>query len=316
MLLRVFRRVAQIVRRERIEVVVIGELVYGGWLVAPCRFLLRRKVVLYIHGEEVTIDPANATIAQALRDTHLRLAHAIVAVSRFGQQALIERYGIEPGKIELIPNGIDLDRFHPRPDDPTLRARYGLTGKRVLLTVGRLSERKGIDRVIEALPAVLARHPDVHYLIVGDGPYRAQLDQLIAARHVSGSVRFAGTVSDEELLAHYAIADVFVMPHRELPSGDTEGFGVVFLEANACGVPVIAGRAGGARDAVEDQVNGLTVDGEDTGRDRSGDPAHSSTIRRCATVCATLVWRAPARRIVAIRQLGSLLFADAWSVDQ
>jgi phosphatidyl-myo-inositol dimannoside synthase len=110
---------------------------------------------------------------------------------------------------------------------------------------------------------VLARHPDVHYLIVGGGPYRAQLDQLIVARQLSGSVSFAGTVPDEELLAHYALADLFVMPHRELPSGDTEGFGVVFLEANACGVPVIAGRTGGARDAVEDQVNGLTVDGED-----------------------------------------------------
>ena len=309
LLLRVFRRVAQIVRRERIEVVVIGELVYGGWLVAPCRFLLRRKVVLYIHGEEVTIDLANVTIAQALRDTHLRLAHAIVAVSRFGQQALTERYGIEPGKIELILNGIDLDRFHPRPHDPTLRARYGLTGKRVLLTVGRLSERKGIDRVIEALPAVLARHPDVRYLIVGDGLYRAQLDQLIAARQVSRSVRFVGTVSDEDLPAHYAIADVFVMPHRELPSGDTEGFGVVFLEANACGVPVIAGRVGGARDAVEDQVNGLTVDGEDTG-------AIARAIMRIwsayATVYVRVVWCALGRRTAAGRPRNSSPSASVW----
>jgi phosphatidylinositol alpha-1,6-mannosyltransferase len=265
LMLRVFSRVARIVRRERIQVVVIGELVYGGWLVAPCRFLLRRKVVLYIHGEELTIDPGHATIAQALRGTHLRLAHAIVTVSRFGQAALIERYGIEPAKIELISNGIALDRFQPRPDNPTLRARYGLTGKRVLLTVGGLSERKGMDRVIEALPAVLLRHPDLHYLIVGEGPYRARLDQLIAERQIGGSVTFAGTVSDEELLDHYAIADVFAMPHRQLASGDTEGFGVVFLEANACGVPVVAGTAGGAPDAVQDDVNGLTVDGDDVG---------------------------------------------------
>ena len=87
---------ARIVRRERIAVVVIGELVYGGWLVAPCRFLLRRKVVLYIHGEELTIDHRPFIIAQALRGAHLRLAHAIVTVSRFGQQALIDRYRIPP----------------------------------------------------------------------------------------------------------------------------------------------------------------------------------------------------------------------------
>jgi phosphatidylinositol alpha-1,6-mannosyltransferase len=265
LMVRVFARVAQIVRRERIAVVVIGELVYGGWLAAPCRFLLRRKVVLYVHGEELIIDQRPTTLAQALRGIHLRLAHSIVTVSRFGRASLIERYGIEPAKIELISNGIDLDRFHPRPDNPALRARYGLTGKRVLLTVGRLSERKGMDRVIEALPTVLARHPDLHYLIVGEGPYRAWLDQLIAERQLGGSVTFAGNVSDEELLDHYAIADVFVMPHRELASGDTEGFGVVFLEANACGVPVVAGTAGGAPDAVQDQVNGLTVDGEDVG---------------------------------------------------
>ena len=263
LMVRVFARVAQIVRRERVAVVVIGELVYGGWLAAPCRLLLRRKVVLYIHGEELTIDCRPATIAQSLRGAHLRLAHAIVTVSRFGRTALIERYGVPSQKIALITNGIDLDHFRPRSDNPLLRARYGLPGQRVLLTVGRLSERKGMDRVIEALPEVLGRHPNVHYVIVGEGEYRAHLEQLVAERQLGRHVTFAGGVSDEDLLDHYAIADVFVMPHRKLASGDTEGFGVVFLEANACCVPVVAGTAGGAPDAVQDGVNGLTVNGED-----------------------------------------------------
>jgi phosphatidylinositol alpha-1,6-mannosyltransferase len=263
LMLRVVARLARIVRRERIAVVVIGEVVYGGWLVAPCRFLLRRKVVLYIHGEELTIDHRPLVIAQALRGVHLRLAHAIVTVSRFGQQALIDRYRIPPTKIELISNGIDLDRFRPRPSSAALRARYGLTDKRILLTVGRLSERKGMDRVIEAMPIVLEQHPDVRYLIVGEGEYRTSLERLIAERQLAAHVTLAGSVSNHALLDHYAIADVFVMPHRQLPSGDTEGFGVVFLEANACGVPVVAGVSGGAPDAVQDEVNGLAVDGED-----------------------------------------------------
>lgn len=263
LMLRVFARVARIVRREGVAVVAIGELVYGGWLAAPCRFLLRRKVIVYIHGEELTIDRRPATIAQKLRGVHLRAADAIVTVSRFGQRALTERYGVPSDKITLISNGIDLDRFRPRPDNPGLRARYDLSGRRMLLTVGRLSERKGMDRVIEALPEILARHPDVHYLIVGEGEYRAQLERLVAERRLGAHVTFAGAVSDEDLLDHYAIAEAFVMAHRQLASGDTEGFGVVFLEANACGVPVVAGTAGGAPDVIEDGVNGLAVDGED-----------------------------------------------------
>jgi phosphatidylinositol alpha-1,6-mannosyltransferase len=255
--------VAEIVRRERIQVVAIGELVYGGWLAAPCRLLLRRKVIVYIHGEELTIDRRPATIAQKLRGVHLRAADAIVTVSRFGQRALTERYGVPSDKITLIANGIDLDRFRLRPDNPDLRARYGLTDRRILLTVGRLSERKGMDRVIEALPEILARHPDVHYLIVGEGDYGARLERLVAERRLGARVIFAGAVSDDELLDHYAIAEVFVMPHRQLASGDTEGFGVVFLEANACGVPVVAGVSGGAPDAVQNELNGLTVDGDD-----------------------------------------------------
>jgi phosphatidylinositol alpha-1,6-mannosyltransferase len=265
LMLHVFRRVARIVRRERISIVAIGELVYGGWLVAPCRFLLGRKVVLYIHGEELTVNSWPITIAQTLRRVHLRLAHAIVAVSRFGRSALVERYGVEPGKIELIPDGVDLDRFRPQAAQPELRARYGLTGKRILLTVGRLSERKGMDCVIAALPDLVRRAPDLHYLIVGEGEYRSDLDRLVGERQLGSYVTFAGAVPDGELLDHYSIADVFVMPHRQLASGDTEGFGMVFLEANACGVPVVAGKAGGAPDAVEDEVNGLTVDGEDVG---------------------------------------------------
>jgi len=99
-------------------------------------------------------------------------------------------------------------------------------------------------------------------LIVGEGEYRTSLERLIAERQLAGHVTLAGRVSNQALLDHYAIADVFVMPHRQLSSGDTEGFGVVFLEANACGVPVVAGISGGALDAVQNEVNGLTVDGE------------------------------------------------------
>jgi phosphatidylinositol alpha-1,6-mannosyltransferase len=191
-------------------------------------------------------------------------ADAIVAVSRFTREALETTMGVPPGKIALISNGVDLQRFVPRPRRADLMARYGLAGRRVLLTVGRLYARKGMDRVIESLPTVLRVLPDVRYLLVGDGTYRAELEQLAVACGVREAVVFAGAVPDAELIDHYALADAFIMANREMPDGDTEGFGLVFLEANACAIPVIAGKAGGSVDAVTDLVNGLVVDGDQT----------------------------------------------------
>jgi phosphatidylinositol alpha-1,6-mannosyltransferase len=158
---------------------------------------------------------------------------------------------------------VDLARFGPRPKSEQLAARYRLAGRRVLLTVSRLYARKGVDRVIESLPMVLRRFPDLVYLIVGEGTYRPTLENLVARYGLGDNVVFAGAVPDYELTEHYGLGDVFVMANRVMPDGDTEGFGLVFIEANACGLPVIAGRAGGSVDAVTDQVNGLVVDGED-----------------------------------------------------
>ena len=140
----------------------------------------------------------------------------------------------------------------------------GLTGDRVLLTVSRLYARKGMDRVIESLPAVLRQVPDLVYLIVGEGSYRPALEALVTQFGLGQHVVFAGAVPDYDLTEHYSLGDVFIMANREMPDGETEGFGLVFLEANACGLPVIAGQAGGSVDAVTDQVNGLVVDGDDT----------------------------------------------------
>jgi phosphatidylinositol alpha-1,6-mannosyltransferase len=122
-------------------------------------------------------------------------------------------------------------------------------------------EKKGIDYAIRAFAAVQRRVPGCRYLVVGSGPYEAALRTIAAEAGVGGSVVFAGDVTEDDLVAHYCLGDVFVMPNRALADGDTEGFGLVFLEANGCGLPVIAGRDGGSCDAVRDGVNGLVVDG-------------------------------------------------------
>ena len=131
----------------------------------------------------------------------------------------------------------------------------------MLLTVGNLVERKGHDTVLKALPAILRSIPDVTYLIIGDGPFRPNLERLAESLGVRGSVVFAGRVEAGILPECLAICDVFVMTSRaRLDQFDVEGFGLVYLEANACGKPVIGGRSGGIVDAVEHESTGLLVD--------------------------------------------------------
>jgi len=250
-----------IVVRERINIVCIGELTYCGWLVAPCKYLLGLKTIIYVHGEEITTSAPG--FAESMKFRWLHMADAIVAVSRFTARSMVERARLSPKKIHIIANGVDTHVFRPMFPCTDLIARYHLEGKRVILSVGRLVERKGIDHVLRAFPTVLARHPDARYLIVGDGPYRSTLERIANSLSISEQVVFAGEVRPEELVAHYALAEIFIQPNRDLADGDTEGFGLVFLEANACGKQAIAGRAGGAPDAVSHGENGLLVDGYD-----------------------------------------------------
>jgi len=253
---------AALVKRENIDVVCIGELNSGSWLGLFCQRWLGCKMISYIHGEEITTRTTYLSYGR-LRGAYLRRADAVVAVSNFTRQALQDLMGVPSGKITLLENGVDSERFKPGPRPDRLVYRYGVEGKHVLLTVGRLVPRKGIDRTIEAMPRILREIPDAHYLIVGEGEYRAELESLVSARGLEDRVTFAGRVDDAELVDHYRLCDLFLMPNRELSDHDTEGFGLVFLEANACGKAVIGGRAGGAVEAVRDGQNGLLVDADE-----------------------------------------------------
>lgn len=261
---KVLRKTISMVRREKIDVICVCELSSGSWLGLLLKRLMGIPYINYIHGEEITTEVPYRLFGRRRRQ-YLRHADAVVAVSEFTRCALIDKMGVEPERIELIVNGVDAQRFHPGPKSDALLARYGLAGKRVLLTVGRLVERKGIDTTIRALPRILERCPDARYLIVGTGDYRDELEALVAAEGVTEQVIFAGRVPHDELVAHYQLCDLFVMPNRELANHDTEGFGLVFLEANACGKAVVAGRAGGVVEAVRHGETGLNVDGDDVG---------------------------------------------------
>jgi len=162
--------------------------------------------------------------------------------------------------VQLSP-GVDVDRFTPDADGAPVRERYGLDDAPVVVCVSRLVPRKGQDTLVRAWPRVLARHPRARLLLVGGGPLEADLRRAVATAGLAGSVVFTGGVPSQQLPAHYAAGDVFAMPCRTRRGGlDVEGLGMVFLEAAACGLPVVAGTSGGAPETVQEGVTGHVVD--------------------------------------------------------
>jgi phosphatidylinositol alpha-1,6-mannosyltransferase len=165
-------------------------------------------------------------------------------------------------RMTQLPPGVDEKTFHPESGGAEVRARLGLTDRPVVVCVSRLVRRKGQDTLIQAMPRILAKEPDAVLLIVGGGPYEKDLRRLAHETGVAASVRFTGAVPWAELPAHYGAGDVFAMPCRTRRGGlDVEGLGIVYLEASATGLPVVAGDSGGAPDAVLDGETGWVVRG-------------------------------------------------------
>lgn len=166
------------------------------------------------------------------------------------------------GRMVQLPPGVDEKTFHPGSGGAAVRARLGLTDRPVIVCVSRLVPRKGQDTLILAMPRILRQVPDAVLLIVGGGPYAGDLEKLAERTGVVDSVRFTGPVPWAELPAHYGAGDVFAMPCRTRRGGlDVEGLGIVYLEASATGLPVVAGDSGGAPDAVLDGETGWVVRG-------------------------------------------------------
>ncbi len=191
--------------------------------------LLRCPWWLQIHGIDAWERPG------PLRSAACERADLVLSVSRYTRHRFLGWARVDPNRVRVLPNVVDR-KFSPGQPAPSLVDRYVLEGRRVMLTVARLSVHdryKGVDRVLRLMPALRSRFPDLVYLVVGDGDDRPRLAALARDLGISDAVRFAGRVPDEELVDHYRLADLFVMPSSK------EGFGIVFLEAMACGVPAV-----------------------------------------------------------------------------
>jgi phosphatidyl-myo-inositol dimannoside synthase len=189
---------------------------------------------------------------------------ALGVLSSFTRRELAPWTDGRAAVLDIVP-GVDVEVFQPGLGGKEIRERHDIpTDAPLAVCISRLVARKGQDVLIEAWPQVLARVPEAHLLLAGTGPLAGRLARRIAALGLQRSVLLVGEVGWSDLPAYYRAADVFAMPCRTRLGGlDVEGLGIVYLEAQACGVPVIAGRSGGAPEAVLDGETGLVVDGTD-----------------------------------------------------
>ncbi|MFJ2647001.1 glycosyltransferase family 4 protein [Streptomyces sp. NPDC087420] len=258
---RVTRRASELLRAHGCESVWFGAAAPLGLMGPALRRAGARRLVATTHGHE-----AGWAQLPASRQLLRRIGEGTDTITYLGEYT---RSRIAPalspaaaGRMVQLPPGVDEKTFHPGSGGAVVRARLGLTDRPVVVCVSRLVPRKGQDTLIRAMPAILSSVPDAVLLIVGGGPYESALRRLARSSGVAESVRFTGAVPWSELPAHFGAGDVFAMPCRTRRGGlDVEGLGIVYLEASATGLPVIAGDSGGAPDAVLEGETGWVVPG-------------------------------------------------------
>jgi len=257
---RVAFHLRNIVKSEGITTAAFGAAAPLGLLSASIKRAGVRRTVALTHGHEVwwaKVFPFNLLLR--------RIGSTVDVLTYLGE---FTRNAISHGltaqaqraMVKIAP-GIDVDHFLPT-DASALRKSLGLAEKKVIVSVGRLVHRKGQDRLIEAMPEILKTVSNAHLLLVGEGPHRDHLQNLIQKHRLEGSVTLIGRIDYKDLPLYICVGDIFAMPSRSRLMGlEVEGLGIVYLEASACGLPVLAGNSGGAPDAVVQNETGLVVDG-------------------------------------------------------
>jgi phosphatidylinositol alpha-1,6-mannosyltransferase len=229
-----------------------------GWLAWMLSWTHGIPYAVYVHGEDVTTAATSREHRAMVRRVFAR-AKFIIANSQNTATILREHWQLPDAKVRVIYPGVDTRRYTAAPQDEAVRADLDWNDRQVVLTVGRLQQRKGQDMLIQALPLVRERYPNVLYAICGEGEEEPRLRQLVANHQLEAHVQFLGAAHDDRLLAAYQQCDLFALPNRTIDH-DIEGFGMVLLEAQACGKAVIAGDSGGTRETLLPGETGWIVD--------------------------------------------------------
>ena len=260
----VIRAVRRVIKHSNIEKIWFGA---AAPLAISARFFRVgnvNKIVALSHGHEVwwsKVFPFNFAMKE--------ISRSVDVLTFLGDYtgSVIGKHFKNKAKLVKIAPGIDINHFKPERDPSkvsAVRSELKIGSEPLILSVGRLVHRKGQDKLITAMPKILAKRPDTKLLFIGQGPRKAKLDSLVAKYGIEDSVIFLGSIAYADLPKYLNAADLFVMPSRSRLMGlEVEGLGIVYLEASACALPVIAGSSGGAPDALLDGRTGYVVDGMD-----------------------------------------------------
>lgn len=288
---RAARAVRQLIARDQVRRVHCGRVLPEGWIAYRCG----QPYGCYVHGEELGTSATSRELTWMTRRV-LAGAALLIANSRNTAALLEVQWGVPSDRIAVVAPGVDHTRFIPAPRDDQVRANLGWGSRLVVLTVGRLQRRKGHDRMIEAVAMLRNGFPTLLYAIVGDGAERGALEAQVRSAGVAAHVRFHGEIDDAQLIRAYQQCDLFVLPNRTEAGGDIEGFGMVLLEAQACGRAVLAGDSGGTAEAVRAGETGVLADctradrlaaavaellADDARRERMGAAGRQWTAREC-----------------------------------
>lgn len=303
-------RMRKLIKRHSADTVWFGAAAPLALMAPLARDAGVGRVVASTHGHEVgwSMLPVARTALRRIGTG----TDVVTYISDYTRGRIASAFGPDAA-LEHLPPGVDTDRFVP--DEVAraeLRARYRLGERPVVVCLSRLVPRKGQDMLIRAMPAIRQRVPGAALVIVGGGPYLTSLRRLAHSFGVAEHVVFTEGVPGDELPAHHALADVFAMPCRTRGAGlDVEGLGIVFLEASSTGVPVVAGRSGGAPETVRDGETGVVVDGWDVGAiaasvgDLLADPVRAARMGEAGRrwVVENWQWSSKAERLAELLQL-------------
>lgn len=250
----------KIIQKEKIEMIQVGQILPLGTVALIFKKLFKIPYIVYTYGMDITIPQRSGRKLKLIRAI-LKNSYKVVTISRFTRGELL-KLGVDEKKILMVFPGPNITPAILNEElKEEIVQKFNLINKKILLTVGRLVERKGQDMVIKSLPKVLKEIPNIVYIIIGTGPNEYNLLRLVESLNLQNQVIFLKDISNEELAVFYQICDIFIMPTREIvATKDVEGFGIVFLEAGSFGKPVIGGRSGGVEEAIVDKVTGILVD--------------------------------------------------------
>lgn len=253
-----FKEVRNIVKREKIKEIHCGRVIHEGVTAWLLHLLTGVPYVCYVHGEDVETAAMSREHDIMVRQV-CKKAKLIVCNSQNSAQ-IVQRLGYASSdKVIVLNPGVDANKFVPAEHDTQFKEKMGWSNKKVVMTVGRLQQRKGQDKMIEAMSLIRESSPEAIYAIIGDGEDYERLHNLVKEHKLEAHVQFYRDLSDQEMIQCYQQCDLFILPNRTIEN-DIEGFGMVLVEAQACAKPVIAGDSGGTKETMQLNKSGYIID--------------------------------------------------------